>query len=261
MNKIHTFVICTYKDTPYLNECICAIKNQTIESEVIISSSTLTEQVVALAEKYHIPIYEHNFGGTIGKDWNYGFSIPKTKYVTIAHQDDVFLPTFLETNLHSLMKNKNAVIAFTNYCEIDGRSIILKRNRNLRIKDFMLLPFLFFNENRFLRNRMLSFGYPICSPTTTYNMEYLHGFKFSETVCGAIDWEAFYRINKIKGKWLYNPKRLMYHRIHADSETSNTIIDQKRTEEEYMMFKKYWPDSIVKLLMKYYVKAQDANKI
>lgn len=258
-NENHTFVICAYKDSPYLEECIKSIMNQTIESNVIISTSTPTDKVRGIADKYQIELFIHNEGGSIGKDWNYGFSIPKTKYVTIAHQDDVFLPTFLETNINKLEKFNNSIIAFTNYSEIDDKSSIIPRSKNLKIKDIMLIPFKMFKGSRFVRDRVFSFGDPICSPTITYNMSVLSDFRFSETVCGAIDWEALYRINKLGGRWIFTDKTLMYHRIHEGTETSNTIENNKRTKEEYDLFRNYWPECIVKLIMKQYSKAQLAN--
>jgi len=259
MKNNHTFVICTYKDSPYLEECIRALECQTIKSDIIISTSTPTPNVEKLAELHNIPLYTHNQGGSIGKDWNYGFGLPKTKYVTIAHQDDIYLPFFLKTNIQNLDKNENSILAFTNYREIDENSEIKKRNKNLYIKDFMLIPFKVFNNNNFIRNRVLSLGSPICCPSVTYNKEKLRQFKFSESVSATVDWEAFYRINKKKGLWIYSSNRLMYHRIHAESETTNAIFFNKRTEEEKEMFRKYWPNLIADFLNSYYIKAQEKN--
>ena len=261
MNNNHTFIICAYKESPYLEECIKALKAQTIKSDIIISTSTNNELITGLANKYNIAVFEHNQGGNIGKDWNYGISIPKTKYFTLTHQDDIYMPDFLATNLAKLNKNNKAVLAFCNYDEIDSKSQLIPRTKNLKIKDLMLQPFKIFSGSRFVRNRVMSFGYPICSPTATYNKNIIGDFKFSETVCGAIDWEAHYRINKIRGSWYYSKKRNMLHRIHSDSETSNAIINNKRTQEETMMFEKYWPKFIVKLLMKFYINAQKTNNI
>ena len=51
----------------------------------------------------------------------------------------------------------------------------------------------------------------------------------------------------------------MVHRIHEDSETTANTENQNREVEEFMMYQRYWPKPIVKLLMKYYVKNQKAN--
>ena len=36
----HTFAICAYKESPYLEECIKSLKNQTIKSNILIATST-----------------------------------------------------------------------------------------------------------------------------------------------------------------------------------------------------------------------------
>ena len=38
--KNHTFVICAYKESSFLEECIKSLKNQSIESEIFIITST-----------------------------------------------------------------------------------------------------------------------------------------------------------------------------------------------------------------------------
>ena len=64
-----------------------------------------------------------------------------------------------------------------------------------------------------------------------------------------------------KGKFLYIPKELMQHRIHEESETSNLIENNIRLEEDYIMFKRYWPEPIAKFLMKFYGKAIKTNEM
>lgn len=53
----HTFVICAYKESEYLEECIKSIKNQSIKSKVIITTSTDNLFIRELAEKYAIKLY------------------------------------------------------------------------------------------------------------------------------------------------------------------------------------------------------------
>lgn len=257
--ELHTFVLATFKDSPYLDYCIESLLNQTIKSSIIISTSTPTENVKRIANKHKIEMYVHNTGGSIGKDWNYGISIPKTKYVTIAHQDDIYCPNFLENNLTKLEKQSNSVLAFTNYREIDEKGSLICKNKNLRIKELMLVPLRIANGTRFVRDRVLSMGTPICCPSVTYNMHKLNNFYFSDRVSATVDWEAFSRISRIKGRWHYTSETLMYHRIHQESETSVAIMDNERTKEELEMFKKYWPSIIAKGLSKQYAKAQKTN--
>ena len=256
---IHTFAICTYKESPYLEECICSLKNQTVKSRIVISTSTPTDGVLKLSKKHNIDMYIHNQGGSIGKDWNAAWEYVTTKYITIIHQDDVYMPRFLETNIKNLERDAASVLAFTNYCEIDSNSALIPRNRNLLIKDIMLKVLQTGKNSRFIRDRVMSMGSPICCPAVTYNRNLLIGFKFSGEVSATVDWDAFYRINRIKGKWYYTNENLMYHRIHNGSETSAAIENNERTQEELKMFRRYWPKLVAEKLNNCYSRAQLTN--
>ena len=76
-----------------------------------------------------------------------------------------------------------------------------------------------------------------------------------------VDWDSWYEMSKVKGRFLYINKELMKHRIHEESETSNQIKNHGRLEEDLIMFKKFWPTPIANFLMKYYSKAIKTNKV
>ena len=40
MSAKHTFVICAYKESAYLEECILSLKQQTVKSNIIMITST-----------------------------------------------------------------------------------------------------------------------------------------------------------------------------------------------------------------------------
>ncbi len=93
--KDHTFVICAYKESPYLEKTIQSILGQTVLGNVLISTSTPNDYVCSLAEKYHIPLKINDHHGTLGEEWNFGYDQAKTPLVTLAHQDDYYEPEFL----------------------------------------------------------------------------------------------------------------------------------------------------------------------
>ena len=80
----HTFAICAYKESPYLEECILSLKNQTVKSNIIMATSTPNEWIQGLAEKYEIPLYINTGEGGIAQDWNFAYRQAKTDYVTAA---------------------------------------------------------------------------------------------------------------------------------------------------------------------------------
>ena len=64
------------------------------------------------------------------------------------------------------------------------------------------------------------------------------------------DWDIFLKIARKKGRFVYIPKRLIRYRIHDGSTTKQFIVDNKRKEEDNLVFNKIWPKFITKMLMK-----------
>ena len=69
MKDNHTWVICAYGESDYLEACIQSLKNQTLQSQIICYSSTPLDSIKELCQRYAIPFYTKQ-GGGIGKDWN-----------------------------------------------------------------------------------------------------------------------------------------------------------------------------------------------
>ena len=68
--KDHTFAVCAYKESPYLEECIKSLKSQTIKSNILIATSTPNDYIKGIADKYEIPYYINEGEGGITQDWN-----------------------------------------------------------------------------------------------------------------------------------------------------------------------------------------------
>lgn len=260
--KTHTFVICAYKESPYLEECIRSLKGQTIKSGIIMVTSTPNEYIQALAGKYHIPCFINTGESGITQDWNFGYKHADSKYITIAHQDDVYDRDYLAAALNALQKSENPLIFFSDYYEIrNGEKVT--GTRLLKIKRFMLLPLRIrsLQKSRWLRRRILSFGSPICCPAVTYAAYNLPVPIFKNNYQACEDWEAWEMLSRLKGAFLYDSRRLMGHRIHAASETSMAIKNQKRSQEEYEMYLRFWPGGIAYLLGKLYSGGQKSNRL
>lgn len=256
----HTFVICAYKESKYLEECIKSVKEQTVKSNIILSTSTPNDYIRKLAKQYDIKMYINEGEKGIGQDWNFGISQTTTDYVTVAHQDDIYKPNYLEEIVKKIEKKKDFIIAFTDYREIkNGKEIEL--TRNLKIKKILLFPLRIFRKSRLIKRGVLSLGSPICCPSVTVNAK-LAGKKPYETKLKCdLDWETWEKMSKTKYPFLYISKELMCHRIHEESETSNLIENNIRLEEDLIMLKRFWPDGIAKFIMKFYKKAIDTNKV
>lgn len=258
----HTFAICAYKESPYLEECVLSLLGQSVKSRILIVTSTPNNHIKGLADKYGIPCYVNPGEGGITQDWNFGYACAKTDYVTIAHQDDVYEREYLRIALRALRRAEHPLIFFSDYFEIrNGRRIV--KNRLMAIKRIMLCPLRFkpLQGSKWVRRRILSMGNPICCPSVTFAVKNLPQVVFQNGFRCCEDWEAWELLSRLEGQFVYAPRRLMGHRIHEDSETSAGIGDQVRTDEEYQMYCKFWPQWMAKLLIVPYAKGQKSNRL
>ena len=262
MEKQHTFVICAYQESKYLEECIRSLMRQTVKSEILMATSRPNPFIKRLSEKYAIPLYVNTGERGITQDWNFAYRQAKTPLVTIAHQDDVYAKNYTELVMEYLKKSRNPLLLFTDYGELREGVTVLK-NRLLQIKRAMLQPLripLFWNSI-FVRRRILSLGDPICCPAVTFCRERLPEVIFTPGFRSDEDWEAWERLSRMKGAFVFIPSEGMRHRIHQDSETSAILGDHARNEEDYQMFRKFWPKPIARFLANLYSKSEQSNNL
>lgn len=256
----HTFVVCAYKESQYLEDCINSLLNQRVKSNILIATSTPNPYIYNIAKKYNIEVFVNNGDHGIGQDWNFAVSKAKTDYVTVAHQDDIYNEDYLEEIVKKLEQNNDFIIAFSDYNEIKNGEVI-PLTKNLKIKKILLLPLRMNNKSSFSKWFSLAFGSAICCPAVTVNTKVLGKKPYITDLKCDLDWDSWYNFSKYKGRFLYISKPLMKHRIHEESETSNLIENNIRLDEDFIMFKKFWPNWVAKFLMKYYKKAINTNSI
>ena len=119
------------------------------------------------------------------------------------------------------------------------------------------MPLKINNNTKFFKRLAIAFGNPILCPSVTFNMKRIKLPVFGGGFRSNVDWYAWEKLSKEKGRFLYIPKRLSYHRIHEGQETKKTINDNMRTKEDYEMFKKFWPKPIARWLNRMYKKSED----
>lgn len=258
----HTFVICAYKESPYLEACIQSLQAQTVPSRILMVTSTPNPWIEECSKKYGIPLEINTGEKGITQDWNFAYHKAETEFITIAHQDDVYLPKYTEHVLGRLKEAKRPLIAFTDYGELREEKVEL-RNQLLKIKRLMLFPLRgkVFSRSRFVRRRILSMGCPICCPSVTFARKNLPAKIFRSGFRSDEDWEAWERLSREQGDFIYVNEVLMYHRIHEGSETTAILEDCARSKEDYVMFCKFWPKAIAKILVKMYAKSENSNQL
>ncbi len=259
---IHTFVICAYKESKYLEDCIMSLKKQKLKSNIIMVTSTPNSYIHELADKYSIKLFVNKGESGITQDWNFALKHVKTKYATIAHQDDIYEPAYSGRMVKELEKSKKPIIAFTDYSELrNGKKV--HNTTMLKIKRIMLLPMRIkrFRSSRFIRRRVLSLGDPICCPAVTFCMDNIKQPIFRDGFRSCEDWEAWEKLSKMKGDFIYIKEPLMCHRIHEESATTAILEDNARVEENYIMYCKFWPRSVAKFINKFYTKSEKSNSL
>lgn len=256
----HTFCICAYQESRYLEECVVSLMNQTRKTDILIATSTPNDYINGIAEKYSLPVHVNHGEKGISGDWNFAASLADTNLITIAHQDDIYEPEYAEKIIAAAEKRKDLIIAFSGYGELrNGEKVT--RNRLLRIKRLMLWPLRFSKKSRFVRRRVLSLGCPICCPAVTYSRDIIHANPFRPDYKSDLDWQQWEKLSGLKGSFVYVGKPLMYHRIHAESATTEIIGDSLRNKEDYQMFRKFWGKRTARFLANLYSSSEKSNNV
>lgn len=257
----HTFVVCAYGESPFLSECLASLRTQTVRTSVLVTTSTPNESIERAARKEGMPLHVSGEAPGIAHDWNYALSLVKTPLATIAHQDDIYEPDYTERMLTAMSSAQQPLIYFTNYGELrNGKKV--DNDVLLEIKR-MLLGRLRraggSSDKCAVKRSVLRLGSAVCCPSVTFNLPLLPKPIFVSKMRSNLDWEAWERISRLDGSFVYDDKILMYHRIHEGSETSALIRNNTRTAEDLAMLEKFWPVPVARLINVFYSLGQRSN--
>ncbi len=262
MDDKHTFVVLAYKESQYLENCIKSLLNQTIKTNVVIMTSTPNNYIKKISKKYKLKIIENKGKKGMSNDFNFAYNCAETELVTLAHQDDFYEEQYAEKILENYNKYKDSIILFTDYYEIRNNKKV-ESNKLLKIKRILLFPLKkSVGHFKFNKRIILRFGNAICCPSVTFckkNINYNDIFS-SHYKC-SMDWDAWERLSKQKGRFIYIKQKLIGHRIHVESTTSKILNDNNRNKEDYEIYCKFWPKFISKLLSRIYKNSENSNKV
>ena len=261
---IHTFAVCAYKDSPYLEECLRSVTSQTVKSEVICCTSTPSSYVRELTARYQVPLYVRDGASNIREDWMFAYGKAQGRFVTIAHQDDRYRSDYAEKLLKAWKKYPDLLLFASDYLTIrmtekEGKMKAIPEPFNMvwLVKKILRLPLrLRFLANRtWIKRSSVLFGNSICCPSCTYNKEQIGDDMFHSEYDFALDWDNLYELAGKKGRFICSEKPLIAYRVHAAATTKACIEDNRRPADEMAMFRKMWPDWMGKILMHFYRKA------
>jgi glycosyltransferase involved in cell wall biosynthesis len=256
----HAFVVPAFGESPYLAECLASLAAQTKRSPVLIATSTPNGHITREAERFNVPICVNEGETGIAGDWNFALSCADADYVTIAHQDDVYLPDYAETAIRMLDAADDPQIFFSDYGEL-REGVAVDDNRNLRIKRRLIDRMgtgSRSSEPRFKR-KLLSLGDAISCPTVTYVMARMPEGPFRGGLRSDLDWDLWERLSSERGTFVFCQRILMRHRVHAGSETSAVIAEHVRTNEDLEILRRFWPEPVARLIAHVYSASEKSN--
>mgnify|MGYP000440953493 CR=1 FL=1 len=248
------FVIPAYGRSPYLEQCIQSLLVQTVACSIRITTSTPSEWLLEIANKYGIEIFINQESKCIADDWNFALKNGGPNLITIAHQDDVYLIDYAENIIKYFQDHPDSAIAFSDMSELANEKRV---NWNLRttIKK-VLLQCSFLASNTVKKSIsyrvLLSLGCPVPCPAVAYNKFLLHNFSFSREYQVNLDWNAWVTLINQGMKIGYIKKVLVLHRIHKDAETQKAIISRQREREDLRIYHQFWPKWVVACLIYLY---------
>ncbi len=260
----HAFVIPAYGNSPFLEQCLSSLAAQSRRSEIIVCTSTPFDGLDALCERYAAKVVRHGPNQGIAHDWNTALASTTAEWVTIAHQDDVYLPVFAERSLALVQRYPDAIMVFTGYAEAHAKG---PRSPSMAmwIKRALVEAALFGRRRapgRVSKTNLLRFGCPIGCPAVSLRVGAIpEQIRFDGRYRVNLDWDFWLRLaQQVPGSFLCERKVLMHHRIHEASETTAGIVDGARAREDYELFTRMWPHPMAKLLARAYRLSYSYNK-
>lgn len=214
-----------------------------------MTTSTPSPFVDRISQAFAAPVVVNPRRVGIAADWNFALAATSARYVTLAHQDDTYRPTFLQRSVDVLAASPDAVICFTGYLEIDDRGVpvVSKISRVKHLLEAVMLGQATCVSPARLR-AFLSLGNPLPCSSVTFDRARLQGFTFLDAYQSNLDWDAWLRLIGLGLNVVRVPEPLVGRRHNALTETSRLIRDGVRAREDLLMFRRCWPRPLAELI-------------
>ncbi|HWX81943.1 MAG TPA: glycosyltransferase [Steroidobacteraceae bacterium] len=259
----HTFAIPVYRAAPNLAALIESLLAQTpSRSDIFLATSTPTAELAALAKRYTLPLHVNPLRSDIAADWNFAFAQAKSAFVTLAHQDDLYAPSYVAEIGGALRRHPDALLAFCDFSEHTSRG---RRPTNINVHIKRTLRRRAFGARECIADeldkvRLLSLGNPICCPSVMLNRRMLTEFRFPDGFKTNLDWSAWLELARRPGGFAYVRECLVSKGVHAGSETTATIANRAREREDRAIFDTLWPRPVAATLATIYKLGYRANR-
>jgi glycosyltransferase involved in cell wall biosynthesis len=250
----HSFIIPAFGHSPYLKDCLESLAAQTLRSPVVVCTSTPFDGLDDICHRFDARLHIHLPNRGIGADWNAALAVASTDLVTLAHQDDIYLPEFGAKMVAAAKRNPESAMLFSDADEIASDGSVIPKHRNTAVK--RLINHVAFAGRDTIRGPvslrlLLGLGNPIICPAVTIQLPRSNGFRFREDLRTNMDWLAWIELAR-RGGITHVSGALMRHRAHDQSETARCLSDGARSEEDRMIFDRMWPRPLASILAHLY---------
>lgn len=239
----HSFVVPAYGHSEHLEKCLESLAAQTTESPVVISTSTPFSGIEQVAERFGARLHLHGPNVSIGRDWNAALEATDCDLVTLAHQDDIYLPEFAARTVEAFLAQPDAAFAFCDSGEIRGDGSLRPLAWNHRIKRWLIAAATWPTgqvDGSLRRRILLGFGNPIVCASVTLNRRLWPEFRFPESLDTNLDWLAWLQLS-VRHPVQRIGRQLVERRVHDESATSQCISNGARLAEDRLVFRQLWP--------------------
>jgi glycosyltransferase involved in cell wall biosynthesis len=247
----HAFVVPAHGHAPWLERCLRSLLTQNQPSPVLVTTSTPTPQIVAVARTCGVPVEINKQASGIAGDWNFAYDRADADWVTLAHQDDIYEPGYAQACLEAADQSRNPLLVFT--AAVESVSDSSRTSSNTRIKALLAeLAFLGRRaiDDQWSRRLLLGFGNPIPCSSVMLRKSRLPGFRFPTGWYSNLDWRAWLDLAEHEGAFVYVRRPLVRRTLHPDAATSRFLT--ARADEDNRMFAELWPRPMASVLKTLY---------
>jgi glycosyltransferase involved in cell wall biosynthesis len=249
----HMFVVPAFGDSVWLDRCLESLRRQTAPSPILVTTPTPSPYLGEVARRHGVGIEVNPVSRGIGADWNFALSRATRPWVTLAHQDDWYEPTYVERCLQAARRSRGATLVFAAARETLGPAG--EPVQNVGVKRLMCAA-VFLGSTAIrarLRKRMLlSLGNPIPCAAVMINRAAVPDFAFSEQLRSNLDWMAWLDLARRKGAFAYVREPLVHRTIHHEAATV-VWLDQRAAEDAWVL-RRLWPRPVADLLVRLYAR-------
>lgn len=249
MSEDHAFVVMAHGDSPFLARALASLRAQTLASSILVTTSTPSTFIQGAADAAAAPLLINPEAAGIAADWNFALGATGARFVTLAHQDDVYYPAFLARSLGLLKANPAACLAFTGYVEIgDDDAQVLSRTSVVKhaLERVILGAATAPGPGRL--RAFLAFGNPLPCSSVTFDRQRLGDFAFSSAFRSNLDWDAWLRLLDAGAVFARTPERLVGRRHNRLTATSALTREGVRRSEDLILFRRLWPRPAAELI-------------